>query len=80
MGRGSGGGGRGGGRSLAMGAQVTIPSGTNVGAGSLRESARGTVTGRDTNDQGETFYRVSFTDKRGRSRTTYYNPKRGWAR
>jgi hypothetical protein len=50
--------------------QVTLPKGHKVGMGHLKQDTQVTVESVHQGDEGE-FYRVAWTDPKGRPRTTY---------
>ena len=62
------------GRSLKVGDKIPLPTGTSIGMGKLKKDVIATVDTIETDNEGKTFYRVSWVEK-GKSRNTYYRPK-----
>lgn len=59
---------------LKAGDKVTLPAGTPVGAGKLKQDVTATVDTIETDDKGATYHRVSWSDAKGKSRSTYWRP------
>jgi hypothetical protein len=59
---------------MKKGDTLIMPKGKTVGMGKLREATPAVIEWEDTASDGTKFYAVRYTDRKGRSRTTYYSP------
>lgn len=51
--------------------KVTLPKGHRVGMKRLKEDTEATVVSKHSGDEGAFFYRVNWTDSKGRDKSTY---------
>lgn len=61
----------------AVGDTVTLPAGTKIGMGKLREPVEAKIDRIETSSDGSLFYGLHWVDRRtGRLRTTWWAPLR----
>jgi hypothetical protein len=56
---------------LEVGDEVTLPKGFTVGMGHLKEDTSATVDAVQLDSEGNEFYRLVWTDRKGKRRTAY---------
>ncbi len=59
---------------MKRGDMVILPKGKSIGMGKLREATPAIIEFEDTASDGTKFYAVRYTDRKGKSRTTYWSP------